>query len=384
MIPQYDASRTEPLKIILKCLFISASNHPPVPHHDPQADKAVIARVGSVASHAAAFLTELEECKTAITDLHSRSATSHTELTNQFNAALLPLKQFLGLTGAAAGSASPLHGQSCNKRTRADSPAQPAVALTPAVQPTIQPAVTLTPIQRVIMVTSNQLSDVLDQMADSSTPAIYDFMGRCMQSNGRRDVKLVSDGVTWRNGKIVLPSPKLDRGAGGSSLLVSGKGVVFESITVTGGQAGVKLVSGGSLRMTGCEIRNANFALRLEDHASLVATNLTVCRSASCAAFLQGSSTATLIDCDISESEYDGICLRDSSSLYGTRMHVQGCGDNMISMWETSLMRLSDSTAKCGFGQPGTVNNDARLFMARSDVDGGLITSSTAAVRVEH
>lgn len=340
------------------------------PCQPPQADKAVKARVDSFTSHAATFKTELERCKKAITDLHSSSAVSQAELTNQLTSAMLPLQLLLGLTAppAASGSVSSAHQQDCNKRARTEEPAQPAVPVSPS--------------HPVVMVTSNQLADVLQQMARSSTPAIYDFQNRAMHSNGRRDVNLSTDGVTWRNGKIILPPPKQPRGAGGSSLIVSGRDVVLESISVIGGQIGVKVIHDGSLRMTACEICDANFALRVEDEATLFASNLLIIDSASCAILLTDSATADFTSCAITGSEGDGVYLRDRSTLYGSRMHIRGCENHMICMGDTSLMRLTDSTARCHPGRPGEVNDTASLVFLGSAVDRDFDVADTASLNI--
>lgn len=211
-----------------------------------------------------------------------------------------------------------------------------------------------TSVHQTIMVTSDSLNDVLDQMRLNTSPTTYNFQGRAMQFSGGQseDPTISSDDVTWRNGTIQL--------VGLQSLYVQSTGVVMEAITVNGGFEGVCVRGDGSLTMTDCEVHGAEYGLALSDTGTLEATTLKVKGCTESSFWLADTSSVDLTDCDIfAHYAKFAISMTDLSLMTGESVEISGntCSpvfdlhdDASLSFRRTHLS-----------GIPGLVDDRARL-----------------------
>lgn len=267
---------------------------------------------------------------------------------------------------AAEAAAAAARASAAAAATRATAAAAAAAAASP----------------RVILVPHQDIRSVLAQMAENPVPAIYDFQGRQVHSAGRRDINIVSDGVTLRNATFILPGPKLHRGLGGSSLVVTGRDVKFEDVSIIGGQSGVSIKGRGSLTMRHCRVLEANYGVHVEGQGWLVAQDLQVRDSLSSAFHLSDDASVDVVDCDVSGSGYDGIEALGSSIMTGVRMKVTGCEREVLRLFGSARLTLKDSQLSSYPGQPGCVNDTASLVMSRCDADGECERSCSASIHV--
>lgn len=144
----------------------------------PQSKQAVEDQIKGLALHIASMLSQMTQCEEAITSRAQTYATTQLDLKAQFAAVLLPLKEQLGLlqTSCVAPQVAetPAGCSSNNKRART-SESSP----------------------QTILVTSNNLNDVLDEMSACNSPATYDFQGREMTFTGEGGPTIGMAGVTW-------------------------------------------------------------------------------------------------------------------------------------------------------------------------------------------
>lgn len=81
--------------------------------------------------------------------------------------------------------------------------------------------------------------------------------------------------------------------------------------------------AGGSVRMTTCKINNAQQGLRLTGNGKLEAKNLTVSSTTSEGFRLEGSSTATITNADVSGDGQYSVYMSDTSRLVGTQLRFK-------------------------------------------------------------
>lgn len=297
-----------------------------------QSERALLTQIEGISTHVTAILSVISQCDAAAAN-QQRSASATNQIQDLICTKLLPL--------------SPLLAQLGWNRV---------------------------PILRVILVpSSDTLDDVLDQMAASSVPAIYDFQDQKMTSTREGNPTIASNGNTWRKGAIYL--------AGGSlSLVVQGRDITFESMTILGG---VRVLSGGSLTMEKCVVGDSDFGLHLQGSALLVATDVYVVDCKRQSVLLEGSSTATFTDCEITGGENDGLCMEDSSSMDGTRVLLSGIQKNVVCMRGTSKLSLKKSTLKENAGNHCLVAGDAAFVLSSCAVDRGFRNTGAGVLQIE-
>lgn len=247
--------------------------------------------------------------KRAVTERERAVSALHD--TKQVAAALLPLKR--ALDQSAAGCDGSAVESSSSKRSRTDGASA----------------------QLVMYAASNNLKAILSQLrlrsSSSSSPVTIDLQGREIVHNG---TLTIPSGVTLRNGSIT--------GGSDADLSVDGAGVVFESLVVCGGLFGVSVCSGGSLRMTACEIQGCFVGVFVEDSGSLQATGLKVLNSTLFSLYLSVNSTANLVGGEVSSTSSScGICMSNSSSMTGTNLQITSKGGTAIHLSDETKVSLS-------------------------------------------
>ncbi|MEW5319364.1 MAG: hypothetical protein WDW38_010521 [Sanguina aurantia] len=145
----------------------------------------------------------------------------------------------------------------------------------------------------------------------SSARSVYDFGGRQMRSSSGEAPTILTPGVTWRNGTIVLQP--------GGCLRVISAGVVLIGMHVKGGACGVNVQSGGAVTMTESGIHSCDVGISLQGSGGLTASDLTLVDCMTRGLELADSSTATVTDCRISGDTPLGIRMHHASSMTGTR-----------------------------------------------------------------
>lgn len=398
-----------------------------------QSKKAVEAQIKTLTLSATSIMTELTQCTSAIARETNPSTAAQKDLLRQLTTALLPLRQALGVPGvtqplaripefaasvaggeqnkrakimdtacypaqvhqlshnaaanaaenAAAAVASAVDAAATAATTAAANAAATARATAAAAAAAAMPARVTAVATRVVLVTSTDIRDVLAQMAESSDPAIYDFQGRRMHSVGRRDINIVMDGSTWRNVTFDLPGPKLYQGMGGSSLVVSGKNVRLEGVTISGGQRGVSIEGNGSLTMSHCRVLGANYGVHVEGRGWLFAEDLQV-KDSSCIAFdLRENASVQVVGCDVSGSGWYGFEAVGSSRMVGSRFSVKGCRREVLRLFGTAKLTLKDSEMGSRQGRPGSVRQKASLVLSSCDVDGYCERDRDATIQID-
>lgn len=169
----------------------------------------------------------------------------------------------------------------------------------------------------------------------SSTPAIYDFQNRKMQSAASQGPRIVTHGVTWRNVKLMLTNHDQ------MCLTIDASDVVLESVSIVGAYHGVHVLPGGSLTMRSCRVDTCSSGICLEGDSTLLATNLKVSNCGMSAFSLSGSARATVTDCRISGSKLDGVFMRDGSSMVGTRIWFIDVKYNMVFVRDQARLSLT-------------------------------------------
>lgn len=385
---------------------------PPTQHLEirtPQSHKSVEAQIAAIAAQVAAKQLEVKRCTAAATsaaadaaEAHKRAEETHIKASaamedlRLLTAAFKPLQLSLGLPTLDTKWEAPQLGTSGT-------------------------VMIAKPSKQVILVTSNDLGDLLETIAlsDTSIPVIYDFQGREMKYKDKSNASLSINSMTWRNGKIMLPAETQ------LSLDVACTGMVLESISVSGG-GGVRVLDGGSLTMTACEVQgSSNMGLHLEGtgtlvandvnvmkcikkgiylegSGSLVATNVNVSDSegsgvalvGTCSMqasnlkvtkteygiFLSGSSTAVLTGCDVGDTKYYGICMMGSSSMVGTRVRITGAGADVLNMAGEAKLALTGCSMRNNPGKPGVIKEKASLVLTRCLVEGTVTKEGSATL----
>lgn len=248
---------------------------------------------------------------------HNEDVAAYEAEIKHLTSALL-LKQSLGLIGqdfhgSGSNSARPSHRHHLNDNPK-DLPPAPT---------------------RVVQVTSDDLDLVLAQMRSRNAPASYDFQGRSMKFPSKESPIMYSDGVTWRNGTIMLKFTQ--------DLVIFGTDVVFEAMHFMGGRRGVSLEDGASLTMTDCEVCNCDYGVTLLGNSSLVADGLKVTGFSHATICLKGSSSASLTEFELvtNRSGASGIELFGTSSLVGALGSIKSTAGKVISIDGSSKMALS-------------------------------------------
>lgn len=178
--------------------------------------------------------------------------------------------------------------------------------------------------QRVVLVESDSLDDVLAMMDASLDPAIYDFQGRSMTCKRTGDLTVLHDGVTWRNGSITSSASL--------GLRVESSGFVLQSVVMIGGYIGVLITSGGAASMEACEVRGSHFGVRITGTGSLVAKGLKVLDCSHHGLHLEGHAFAEITDCEVSGSNLYGVCVAGNSKFVGSNMKIVGSGMNAVAV----------------------------------------------------
>lgn len=395
---------------------------------------AVEAQIQAIAVHATSVTTELAKCKTAIAGERRQTIAVQQSLRRQLSASLLPLRLALGipeavsdtarnsafaeelaehnrikrakttedastLAHASAAEAAAEAAAAATARTAAAEAATAAAAATAratsiaaataataarataaAAAVAVVAAATASP--RVILVTATDIRTVLEQMDMNTTPAIYDFQGRHMQSAGRRSIIISHERVIWRNGTFHLPGPKVRGGQGGSSLVVLGENVQLEDISIIGGQNGIRLMGTGGLTMRRCTVSDANYGVHVQGHSKLVADHLHVTDSWSKAFDLHDNARVEVTNCEIRGAGLDGIKATASSVMVGQRLSVVGCHREVLRLFGEARLTLKDSSLFSYPGDPGSVNQEATLVLSSCEVDGECKRGSGATIHV--
>lgn len=216
-----------------------------------------------------------------------------------------------------------------------------------------------TSVHQTIMVTSDSLNDVLDQMRLNTSPTTYNFQGRTIQFSGGQseDPTISSDDVTWRNGTIQWVELQ--------SFYVQSTGVVMEAITVNGGFEGVCVRGDGSLTMTDCEVHGAEYGLALSDTGTLEATTLKVKGCTESSFWLADTSYVVLTDCDIiAHDARFAISMHDLSKMTGKRVEIWGHHCNPVfDLHDDASLSFKSTTLQ---GIPILVDDRARLQLWRA------------------
>lgn len=249
------------------------------------------------------------------------------------------------------------------------------IALLPLRSPSCNSDMPITPAQLVIPVTSDNLADVMEKMNLSSHPAIYDFQGKEVGFTRGGDPTILSQNITWRNGKVVL--------SGEQSLVVKARDIKFDSMYVVGGLNGVWVGSGGSLSMIGCGVCNVKCGVRVEGNGSLIAQDLKLNNCSTNAFALNGDSKANVTDCDVSGSCYYGVFMESRSSMVGTRVQFIGNHRDVLWLKHQSRMSLRECSLMSNCDKPGFLRDDASLMLSHCAVRGEFSTASSASVHVE-
>lgn len=227
-----------------------------------------------------------------------------------------------------------------------------------------------------ILVTSNSLGDVLDEMNAGNIPAVYDFQGRTMQYLRAGNPTILSKDVTWRNGTIALSRDRY----GGQSLGIESTGVVLKSITLSGGgEGGVRVVSGGSVTMTDCKVRDCFRGVQLEGNAVLVAKGLRVQDCSDSSFSLSGNSSAEVWDVKLIGAS-QGVHMTGDSSMAARSLHITCTQSHAISLHNRARLSMKKSSVTGNDGQAGAVWDEAVMVLSRSVVEGGLETHDRATL----
>lgn len=318
--------------------------------------QAVQAHTNTISKIVAALQLAVQRCEAALASVPNEhpSLVRH-HLSTQLAIALLPLKPLTlirpevpGYVLERSSIAEPSAAEpSSNKRSRgSDSP--------PAIP--------------VILVTSNNLEDVLERMRLSSTPAIYDFQNRKMQSAASQGPSIVTHGVTWRNVKLMLTNHDQ------MCLTIDASDVVLESVSIVGAYHGVHVLPGGSLTMRSCRVDTCSSGICLEGDSTLLATNLKVSNCGMSAFSLSGSARATVTDCRISGSKLDGVFMREGSSMVGTRIWFIDVRYNMVFVRDQARLSLTGCVmTESPKGKGALVDDEASVVLARCVFHGEML-----------
>lgn len=233
---------------------------------------------------------------------------------------------------------------------------------------------TSNPSERVIYVKSNDLEVVLEMMRASSSPAIYDFQGRDMLYTGEGSPTICSNGITWRNGNVMLGP--------GMGLKIVSTGVELQSLSVIGGRFGLWVASSGNVTLTSCLSRHADCGIHLEGKGNLVARSLKVMDCKKDALNLTGSSSAILVDSELCGAKL-GISMEGSSSMLGTRILVTGIEGYVLMLNDVAKMELNNSTLSVTPQKLIGVMGAASLVMSGCVSDQKIIRNTLAHVRVD-
>lgn len=235
------------------------------------------------------------------------------------------------------------------------------------------------PCPQLVLVTSNKLEEIMEQMRLNPAPTIYDFQGHQMVSSSQGILMTIPGGVTWRNGTIMLTG---EGGVRGQGLVVGGANVVLTSVSIVGGLEGVSVRSGGSLTMADCKIVDCCCGVRLSGSAAIVASNLKMLNCSDSSFFLQGGSSADVLGCEVRGS-YQGIYMNENSSFVGTRMSVTGVQGNAVSLHDGARLSLSGSCITEDPGKLGVVKDKASVLLFHCTVAGEFETDERASVLIK-
>lgn len=274
---------------------------------------------------------------------------------DQLSASLRPLKRSLASSGMDSEGSS--GGASSSKRRR-----------------------TSEPVQRVVMVQGDDLASVLDKMRQDSLSSInhtiYDFQGMVMRYTNWANPTILSSSITWRNGSILLLNHQ--------SLVVEGRNVRFESLTVSGAQNGVWISSDGSLDMIGCRIRDVGTGIRMDGSSSFTARNLKMLHCGVRIFYLSGTSSATVSNAEVSGGNIVAIATRDSSNFFGSRMRITCTGRYLIIASGQSRLSFAASVlAPASTGLMAVTDQCALRLSKCSSFGNDFIKSDTATVQIE-
>lgn len=228
---------------------------------------------------------------------------------------------------------------------------------------------------KVILVESDNLGDVLTSMSMSSSPSVYDFQCQEMKYSDRGNPTIISNGVTWRNGNIMLSSEQ--------SLNIEAEGVVMELISVLNGNIGVHVTCGGSLLMTECKISDSGDGLYVNASSSVIANNLKIinCR-VDCITVWDGSS-AVVTGCELSGAGAAGICMSCNSCMEGTGITIVGAQTNVLNLAGTAKLSLTECKMIRNPGSLGVVNGEATLKLLRCAIDGEFEKGEDATIEIK-
>lgn len=227
--------------------------------------------------------------------------------------------------------------------------------------------------ERLIMVTSNDLGEVLAMMSISDVPVIFDFQGRRMEFTENGDPTVCSGSQTWRNGEIILTDEQ--------QLNISGGRLVLDTITIIGGILGLSIRETGEVVMSECKIqRSRMFGLYVDGAGKLTASGLELmyCRTS---VQLHGTSSANIVDCEISGGD-EGVSMYEDSSMVGTRINFHNIAEQVLYMQDHAHLSLTDSKLNNNLQSPGVIYDTASLQLKRCVVHGDFQIHSPATVVV--
>lgn len=226
----------------------------------------------------------------------------------------------------------------------------------------------------IMFVSSNDLGAIIEKMNRDHIHMIYDFQGKVMKYLEAGDPTIKLSGVTWRNGTIHL-SPA-------QTLVVQGKAVTLDSVSILGGTTGLTVPAGGSVSMTACEIRDAHRGVHLMGNATLEAICLKVRRSTLEGFRLEGSSTADIKDSDISGEGQKSIHMLGTSNMIGNHLLFRDITDHTLYLQDKSTATLSGCTLTSALNRQVVVKDQACLELIGCTFLNHISKDSTATVVV--
>lgn len=368
----------------LVCLSAPSHQPDPPPHPppgpsptQPQSQKATEAQIEAITAKVAALQLEVNRRDAAMAKAQKKASAEREEL-KQLTAALLPLQQSLGLTIAThditIGGAEPALPVSPTEAEPLSPPAtpksstggggDPELPVSPIVARPLSPPATPKSgtgggdaEQPVFTIESDNLGDALEKICLSSAPAVYDFQGRTMVYTGQGHPTICTSGATLRNGIFCLGEKQ--------ELVVDGKGVVLDHITVIGGRMGVEVFAGGCLTMLDCVVRDSSIGVYLN----------------------YGNSKADLTDCVIRGCKEYGIYAGCQGVMSASRLRITNIAGQVLRMEADAKVTLTACTLRDNPGKPGAVKGNASLVMTCCSVaEGGFDVGGdggTAAVEIK-
>lgn len=301
------------------------------------------AQISTIGAHVEAIELEVHHCSVAIARHHQLQVADGSSLHQQLTVALIPLAALSNILGPPSEPARPSFD------TSVLSSGSPAAGVGSGTNQRTMNFIQHT--EPITMVTTKNLGNMLQQMHESRTPAIYEFQGLEMRYTDIGDPTIRLNRVTLRNGRITLSNKQ--------TLVVEGKGVVLENFDVIGGKVGVLVEQFKSITLVDCLLRDNG-------------TGLALCANA----------TASVIDSDFIGQRMWCISALAGSSLEGTRLQITGGRGAALLALDKAAVTLTDCALPENPGSLGKLQGGASLVMTRCAVNGEFERDDTSTLEV--